>query len=122
MLRKRIQELQHYRRMGLTSAADIDKYEQDVVKRVCYTWIWNNSGSDHDFVRPKLGQMSQEITILSKDSTLGRVVLANPLLPIRGGDPRAPMVLRSQVLVRVRVQVLLGGRSVSALQSMSLPR
>lgn len=34
LLRKRIQELQHYRRMGLTTAADIDKYETDVVKRV----------------------------------------------------------------------------------------
>ena len=34
MLRKRIQELQHYRRMGLTTAADIDKYEQDCQKRV----------------------------------------------------------------------------------------
>jgi hypothetical protein len=34
MLRKKIQELQHYRRMGLTTAADIDKFENDVVKRV----------------------------------------------------------------------------------------
>lgn len=33
-LRRRIQELQHYRRMGLRTAADIDKYEQDVIKRV----------------------------------------------------------------------------------------
>ena len=35
MLRKRIQELQQYRRMGLTTAADIDKFESDIVKRVC---------------------------------------------------------------------------------------
>jgi len=35
MLRKKIQELQHYRRMGLTTAADIDKYENDIVRRVC---------------------------------------------------------------------------------------
>ena len=34
MLRKRIQELQHYRRMGLSTPADIDKYEADVIKRV----------------------------------------------------------------------------------------
>ncbi|EMD33782.1 hypothetical protein CERSUDRAFT_142113 [Gelatoporia subvermispora B] len=33
VLRKRIQELQHYRRMGLTTAADIEKYEADVAKR-----------------------------------------------------------------------------------------
>ncbi|EGO00398.1 hypothetical protein SERLA73DRAFT_122418 [Serpula lacrymans var. lacrymans S7.3] len=40
ILRKRIQELQHYRRMGLTTAADIEKYEVDCIKRVgiseCY--------------------------------------------------------------------------------------
>jgi hypothetical protein len=35
MLRKKIQELQHSRRMGLTTASDIDKYENDVVRRVC---------------------------------------------------------------------------------------
>ncbi|KIJ60052.1 hypothetical protein HYDPIDRAFT_99508 [Hydnomerulius pinastri MD-312] len=34
MLRKRIQELQHYRRMGLTTSADIDKYEMDSIKRI----------------------------------------------------------------------------------------
>ncbi len=34
ILRKRIQELQHYRRMGLTTPADIDKYDMDVIKRV----------------------------------------------------------------------------------------
>ncbi|KAI0733033.1 hypothetical protein C8Q72DRAFT_773180 [Fomitopsis betulina] len=33
MLRKRIAELQHYRRMGLSTVADIDKYETDLVKR-----------------------------------------------------------------------------------------
>lgn len=33
MLRKRIQELQHYRRMGLTTAADIDKFEHDSIRR-----------------------------------------------------------------------------------------
>ncbi|KAI5119808.1 hypothetical protein M0805_006941 [Coniferiporia weirii] len=33
ILRKRIQELQHYRRMGLRTAVDIDRYEQDVAKR-----------------------------------------------------------------------------------------
>ncbi|KAG9309291.1 hypothetical protein JVU11DRAFT_10778 [Chiua virens] len=34
MLRKRIQELQHYRRLGLTTAADIDKFEMDSIRRV----------------------------------------------------------------------------------------
>jgi transcriptional adapter 2-alpha len=34
ILRKRIQELQHYRRLGLCTAADIDKYEHDLSKRV----------------------------------------------------------------------------------------
>jgi transcriptional adapter 2-alpha len=39
MLRKRIQELQHYRRMGLTNAADIEKYELDVAKRVSHAQV-----------------------------------------------------------------------------------
>jgi len=34
MLRKRIQELQHYRRMGLTTPADIEKFELDSLRRV----------------------------------------------------------------------------------------
>ncbi|KIM69612.1 hypothetical protein SCLCIDRAFT_1208081 [Scleroderma citrinum Foug A] len=34
ILRKRIQELQHYRRMGLMTPADIDKYEQDSIRRM----------------------------------------------------------------------------------------
>ncbi|KAJ8515560.1 hypothetical protein ONZ45_g7047 [Pleurotus djamor] len=33
MLRKRIQELQHWRRLGLQTAADIDKYETDLANR-----------------------------------------------------------------------------------------
>ncbi|KAI6010512.1 hypothetical protein EDC04DRAFT_2905864 [Pisolithus marmoratus] len=37
VLRKRIQELQHYRRMGLTTAADIDKYEHDAIRRANVT-------------------------------------------------------------------------------------
>ena len=37
MLRKRITELQLYRRQGLTTAADIEKYEVDLAKRV---WIF----------------------------------------------------------------------------------
>jgi len=34
MLRKRIQELQTYRRLGLRSAGDIEKYDTDLAKRV----------------------------------------------------------------------------------------
>ena len=34
LLRKRIQELQSYRRLGLSTAADIEKYELDLSKRV----------------------------------------------------------------------------------------
>lgn len=34
MLRKRIQELQAYRRLGLRSAGDIEKYDADLAKRV----------------------------------------------------------------------------------------
>ena len=35
LLRKRIQELQQYRRLGLSTPADIEKYDLDVAKRVC---------------------------------------------------------------------------------------
>lgn len=34
LLRKRIQELQQYRRLGLSTPADIEKYEADLAKRV----------------------------------------------------------------------------------------
>ena len=34
MLRKRIQELQTYRRLGLRSAGDIEKYDADLARRV----------------------------------------------------------------------------------------
>lgn len=34
VLRKRISELQAYRRLGLCTASDIDKYEHDLAKRV----------------------------------------------------------------------------------------
>jgi transcriptional adapter 2-alpha len=34
MLRKKIQDLQQYRRLGLSTAADIDKYLNDLAKRV----------------------------------------------------------------------------------------
>ncbi|KAF8134335.1 hypothetical protein EV363DRAFT_1160452 [Boletus edulis] len=37
MLRKRIQELQQYRRMGLTTAADVDKSEMDSIRRTNLT-------------------------------------------------------------------------------------
>ena len=35
LLRKRIQELQQYRRLGLSTSADIEKYDLDLAKRVC---------------------------------------------------------------------------------------
>jgi transcriptional adapter 2-alpha len=35
LLRKRIQELQQYRRFGLSTSADIEKYDLDLAKRVC---------------------------------------------------------------------------------------
>lgn len=36
-LRKRIQELQTYRKLGLTNAADIEKYDIDLVRRVGFS-------------------------------------------------------------------------------------
>lgn len=37
MLRKRIQELQTYRRLGLQTPADIEKYNLDLSKRVRFS-------------------------------------------------------------------------------------
>lgn len=34
MLRRKIQDLQHYRRLGLTTPADIERYDSDLAKRV----------------------------------------------------------------------------------------
>lgn len=45
MLRRRIQELQHYRRLGLTSSADIEKYENDLYHRVRSPFDFRRSGS-----------------------------------------------------------------------------
>jgi hypothetical protein len=39
MLRKRIGELQQFRRLGLTTAADIKKWEDDLYKRVCFAYL-----------------------------------------------------------------------------------
>lgn len=42
LLRKRIQELQQYRRLGLSTSADIDKYELDLAKRVRFLFHIGN--------------------------------------------------------------------------------
>jgi hypothetical protein len=39
MLRKRIGELQQYRKLGLTTAADIKKSEDDLYKRVRFAYL-----------------------------------------------------------------------------------
>ena len=39
MLRKRIGELQQYRKLGLTTAADIKKWEDDLYKRVRFAYL-----------------------------------------------------------------------------------
>lgn len=41
MLRRKIQELQHYRRLGLTTPADIEKYDSDLAKRVSLFFVIN---------------------------------------------------------------------------------
>jgi hypothetical protein len=39
MLRKRIGELQQFRKLGLTTAADIKKWEDDLYKRVSFAYL-----------------------------------------------------------------------------------
>ncbi|KAI0338298.1 hypothetical protein BDW22DRAFT_1363194 [Trametopsis cervina] len=61
-LRKRIQELQHYRRQGLLSAADIDKYETDLVKRSQVKANWSTrdyyASDRHTNLRTSVGRQS----------------------------------------------------------------
>ncbi|TFK19314.1 SWIRM-domain-containing protein [Coprinopsis marcescibilis] len=46
ILRKRIQELQQYRRLGLCSAADIEKYDRDLEKRKQTAKVARDYGAD----------------------------------------------------------------------------
>jgi len=39
-LRRRIQELQHYRRLGIMSSTEIEKYENELYQRVCFIAIF----------------------------------------------------------------------------------
>lgn len=53
LLRKRIQELQQYRRLGLSTPADIEKYETDLAKRVSGFPLHYCPGCTDDFLRHK---------------------------------------------------------------------
>lgn len=57
-LRKRIQELQTYRRLGLTTAADIEKYEVDLAKRVWHSYCHCHLFSICDIDTSQIGSFS----------------------------------------------------------------
>jgi hypothetical protein len=71
MLRKRIQELQHFRRMGLTTAADIDKYENDSIKRVMYSFVSTKPCFNSNACSRMLKQTFHAITTPQIDCTYG---------------------------------------------------
>jgi len=63
MLRKRIQELQTYRRLGLRSAGDIEKYDADLAKRVYRRLILVTRFSLPDFLFPRCTRGRQCLAI-----------------------------------------------------------
>ncbi len=80
ILRKRIQELQHYRRLGLCTSADIDKYEHDLAKRVCQIVFAASLNSDGSSYRHK---SKLRLEIMTGHSTVAAG--GNPPgLPIQG--------------------------------------
>lgn len=86
MLRKRIQELQHYRRMGLVSAADIDKYEIDVAKRVSWRLNCCRAHNTDNDIRLKSKRHWGEISTPWSDS--GLEAEDNPLPPSHDENQR----------------------------------
>jgi transcriptional adapter 2-alpha len=53
ILRKRIQELQQYRRLGLSTSADIEKYDLDLAKRVCSPILLINATFFSPYCHPR---------------------------------------------------------------------
>jgi transcriptional adapter 2-alpha len=60
MLRKRIAELQQFRRLGLSTAADIKKWEEDLYKRVGSVSLWNGRSTQNDLQTQAKANMSRD--------------------------------------------------------------
>lgn len=77
MLRKKIQDLQQYRRLGLSTAADIDKYINDVAKRVrtfifLAPFTFDNRHTDSD------KNQSTRVLCLGETEQSGRATILRP--------------------------------------------
>jgi hypothetical protein len=91
MLRKRIGELQQYRKLGLTTAADIKKSEEDLYKRVRFAYltlpcfIFTTHHSWRAF-RLRQKQICHGTTFLRSDcNNSGPPAHASLLVPTHGG-------------------------------------
>lgn len=93
VLRKRIQELQHYRKMGLRTVADIERYDADVARRVrIFHPLSPISSTKYAFIhRPKQRQQCSPLhMIVSVSATIAA--------------PRAQMLDAQAVLPLLRMQ------------------
>ena len=98
MLRKRIAELQQYRKLGLSTAADIKKWEEDLYKRVGYV-SWVNRLQYSEILRRKPRQICHEIQ--RDSSSFGLQVQGNLLGPIlRGATAASASMLIERVLTK----------------------
>lgn len=88
MLRRKIQDLQHYRRLGLTTPADIEKYDTDLAKRVCIfiiSFLFQLQVFNHVAFRHSRLRRGLVITLLSAykleqvDANLRGQILAVPV-------------------------------------------
>lgn len=110
ILRKRIQELQHYRRLGLCTAADIDKYEHDLAKRVRTRCLYYLSSLHHSSPRHKsklqLVIMTEASIVTVEDNPLDLILaalvwhpLVNPMTAILGNQHRGYLEQRLRLFV-----------------------
>ncbi|KAK0462629.1 uncharacterized protein EV420DRAFT_1619133 [Desarmillaria tabescens] len=97
LLRQRIQELQQYRRLGLVTAADIDKYKSDLQKRTLIKANHRDYPSDKHQYRPGGRQSSgpdpRRASLVSFDSE-GRKSNEREATPRLPGSSAGPVVRR----------------------------
>ena len=108
MLRKRIQELQTYRRLGLRSAGDIEKYDADLAKRVHQRLIFVTRFSFPDFLFPRCTRGRQCLGIgIPRSEPNGMDQHVNHPLRTREGqkdpNPRQSRAVKRTVLLPVNL-------------------
>ena len=114
LLRKRIQELQQYRRLGLSTSADIEKYDLDLAKRVCSPILFINATFFFTLLPSRHRRSHQQEILHQSDCNIGLVVVNLQFSTLdvqvlhRSLENRKieSLVNRHQDLVRPRGQVL----------------